>query len=434
MNAMRRILFSLVLLPLAWPLWGGTLDITITGGAEGAAPIAVVPFGWAGSGMTPGANIGQIVAADLKRCGRFRLLAEQDMVARPTQASQVEFRDWRALGMDHLVVGNVTGTGPNGYQVTFALFDVYRGEQMLSYEINFGERHLRAAAHRIADMIYEKLTGQPGAFNTRIAYVTSIASGQEQPTVALQVADADGFNPQTIVESKDPIMSPAWSPDGSRIAYVSFEGSQPSIYVQEIASGKRRKIASYPGINGAPAWSPDGSRLALTLSKDGNPDIYVYELQSGSLKKLTDHYAIDTEASWSPDGSTLVFTSDRGGKQQVYRMSSSGGEARRISFEGVSNAKASYSPDGKSLALEVQTDRGFCIGLLDLASGTTRVLTEGGSDETPRFAPNGSMIIYASKSSGRATLAAVSVDGRVKQRLQLQAGDVREPAWSPLMK
>jgi len=434
MNSMKRIIISLLLIFLALPLWGGSLDITITGGAEGATPIAVVPFAWSGSGQPPGFNIGEIVAADLERSGRFRLLAQQDMLARPSQASQVEFRDWRALGMDHLVIGNVAGMGPGSYQLSFILFDVYRGEQLLAYEMTFADQQLRGVAHRVADMIYEKLTGQPGAFNTRVAYVTSIGSGQGLPNVALQVADADGFNPQTIVESKDPLMSPAWSPDGRRIAYVSFENNQPSIYIQEIASGKRRKVASYPGINGAPAWSPDGNRLAMTLSKDGNPDIFVYDLQSGSMKKLTSHYAIDTEAAWSPDGSYMVFTSDRGGKQQIYRMDTAGGEPRRLSFEGLSNARASFSPDGKSLVLETQTEKGYAIGLMDLASGAIRVLTEGGYDETPSFAPNGSMIIYATKGNNdKGELAAVSVDGRFKQRLQLQAGDVREPDWSPNM-
>ncbi|MEO5343249.1 MAG: Tol-Pal system beta propeller repeat protein TolB [Gammaproteobacteria bacterium SHHR-1] len=428
-------ILALLSLFCALPAWSNTLDITISGGTEAASPIAVVPFGWAGSGPAPDYNLGQIIAADLERSGRFRTLDPLDLIAQPQQPEQVEFRDWRALGMDHLVIGEVTGLGPEGYAVSMSLFDVYKSEQILSFQLNFGQRNQRAAAHHLADLIYEKLAGEPGAFNTRVAYVTSITTAEGQ-RIALQVADSDGFNPQTIVASSEPLMSPAWSPDGRRIAYVSFEKGEPSIYVQELANGQRRKVTSYPGINGAPAWSPDGSKLAMTLSKDGNPDIFVYDMATGALSKLTEHYAIDTEPAWSPDGSQLVFTSDRGGRQQIYRMSVSGGEPRRLTFQGQSNARASFSPDGTLLVLETQIENGYGIGVQDLASGSLRVLTRGGFDESPSFAPNGRMIIYATKagSGSKGELAAVSVDGRVRQQLKLQAGDVREPAWSPRVK
>ncbi|MBF0255224.1 MAG: Tol-Pal system beta propeller repeat protein TolB [Gammaproteobacteria bacterium] len=432
---MTRLLVLLLLSFHALGAWASSLDITISGGTEAASPIAVIPFGWAGSGEPTQFNLGEIIAADLERSGRFRTLEEKDMISRPQRAEQVEFRDWRALAMDHLVIGEVTGSGPDAYQASMTLFDVYRAEPMLSFQLPFSARTQRAAAHHLADLIYEKLTGEPGAFNTKVAYVTSTTSA-EGKRIALQVADSDGYGPQTIVASAEPLMSPAWSPDGRRIAYVSFEKGEPSIYVQELANGQRRKLTAYPGINGAPAWSPDGSKLAMTLSKDGNPDIFVLDVSSGSLSKITNHYAIDTEPSWSPDGRSLVFTSDRGGRQQLYLVSASGGEPRRLTFEGQSNARGSFSPDGKSLVLETQTSNGYGIGLLDIASSRLRVLSNGGFDESPSFAPNGRMIIYATKagSGGKGELAAVSVDGRVKQQLKLQAGDVREPAWSPKAK
>lgn len=416
---------------LSASVWANTLDITITGGTEGSSPIAVIPSGWTGSGPEPQYNINDIIAADLHRSGRFRTLEQRDMLSKPHTKDQVQFQDWRALGMDHLVIGQMTGVGPDRYSVNFQLFDVYRGEVLLSYETGFNSRNLRSVAHKLADMIYEKLTGEPGAFDTRIAYITATGAGDTRRT-SLQIADSDGYNPQTIVASPDPLMSPAWSPDGRQIAYVSFEKGQPSIYVQEIASGKRRKVAGYQGINGAPAWSPDGRKLAMTLSKDGNPDIYIHDMASGALDRFTNHYAIETEAAWTPDGRGLIFTSDRGGKQQIYRAAlGEGDNPKRITFEGQSNARGSYSPDGKLIVLETQTANGFGIAVQEVATGRLKLLTNGGYDESPSFSPNGRMIIYATKINGRDELAAVSVDGRVKQRLQLQAGEVREPRWGP---
>ena len=353
------------------------------------------------------------------------------MLARPTSGDAVDFRDWRALAMENLVVGEVSPNGPGGYLVKFQLFDVFRGEQITGYSIPTTERDLRASAHHIADIIYETLTGQPGAFATRIAYVTSTRGRDGKDRVVLEVADADGYGPQTIVSSNEPLMSPAWSPDGRKLAYVSFEQGKPSIWVQEVFTGRRDKIASFKGINGAPAWSPDGRSLALTLSKDGSPDIYVMDLARRSVRAVTRHSAIDTEPAWSPDGRYIVFTSDRGGSPQIYRVSSAGGEAERLTFEGAYNARASYSPDGRQLALVTREDGKYRIGVMDLQTRNLRVLSDGSLDESPSFAPNGSMIIYASRARGRGVLAAVSTDGRVRQRLGLQAGDVREPVWSP---
>jgi TolB protein len=422
---MKRVL--LLLLLWGWHLTASAaLTIEITEGAEGALPIAVVPFG----GNAP-EDVAAIVASDLKRTGRFKPLPAADMLARPHSKAEVDFRDWRALKQESLVVGQVSPAGSGGYQIQFELFDVFRGEQLAGYQFTTTARDLRPTAHHIADLIYEALTGERGAFATRIAYITGVRSGDGKERVALQVADSDGFNPQTIFSSTEPVLSPSWSPDGRRLAYVSFENRKPAIYIQEVYSGQREKVADFPGINGAPAWSPDGRELALTLSKDGNPDIYVMDLGSRSLRAITRHPAIDTEPSWSPDGGSLVFTSDRGGAPQIYRVSAGGGEPQRVTFEGSYNAKASYSPDGKLLTMVSREGGEFRIGVLDLASKAFRTVSDGNLDESPSFAPNSSMLIYAARAGGRGVLYAVSADGRTRQRLALDIGDVREPVWSP---
>jgi TolB protein len=410
------------------------LTIEITEGAEGAIPIALVPFVWEGQGTPPPEDVAAVIGADLGRSGRFRTLPEGDMLSRPRSAAEVDFRDWRALGQDALVLGSVAPSGPGAYVVRFQLFDVLRGEQLAGFNVPATEAGLRRTAHQIADIIFEKLTGIPGAFATRIAYVTDERGAEGATRLALKVADADGHNPQTIVSSSEPLMSPAWSPDARRIAYVSFEKRRHAIYVQELLTGRREQIAAYEGINGAPAWSPDGRRLAMTLSKDGNPDIYVMELGTKRLTRLTDHYAIDTEPAWSPDGHWIVFTSDRGGAPQIYRMPSTGGGAERVSFQNAYNARASYSPDGQALVLVTREAGQYRIGLLRLQDRVLQVLTRGQLDESPSFAPNGSMIIYATRSGRRGELAAVSSDGSVHQRLALEEGEVREPAWSPVIR
>jgi TolB protein len=413
------------------------LTIEITEGVEGALPIAVVPFGWQGA-QPPAEDVASIINADLHRSGRFKTLPPVDMLARPTAGDEVQFKDWRALGTEYLVVGQVQKSGVRGYTVRFQLFDVYRGEQLTGYSIPTTGPNLRITAHRIADLVYEKLMGVPGAFATRVAYITSLRLpaelGQQKTRIDLRVADADGHNPQTIVSSSEPLLSPAWSPDGRKIAYVSFEEGQSAIYVQEVFTGRRQKLTDFKGINGAPAWSPDGRKLAMALSKGGNLDIYVLDLASRKLRQITNHYAIDTEPAWSPDGRNIVFTSDRGGKPQIYQTPSYGGKAKRLTFQNAYNARASYSPDGKSLTLVTREDGNYRIAVVDLESGIMQVLSRGNLDESPSFAPNGSMIIYASKAGYRGVLAAVSVDGRVRQRLALEEGDVREPVWSPFEK
>jgi TolB protein len=421
----------LVLLAVVRPAWSA-LTIEITQGTEGAIPIAVVPFGW--SGMAGGApeNISAIISADLNRSGRFEALPDSDLVAHPTEGSQVQFQNWRMVNVDNLVVGKITESGQQ-YSVQFQLFDVFRGNQIAGYSFNVGRQELRRVAHHISDLIYEKLTGERGAFNTQIAYVTT-SGNPDNKTYTLLVADSDGYNPQTILTSKEPLMSPSWSPDASQLAYVSFENKTAQIYVQELRTGTRRKLASFKGINGAPAWSPDGRTLAVTLSRDGNPEIYTMDLKSNTLKRITNSAGIDTEPVWTPDGGSIIFTSDRGGSAQLYRVPASGGQARRLTFEGNYNAGADISPDGRKIAMVHGAGGGYRIAVLDLGSGNLRVLTDGRLDESPSFSPNGSMIIYATGSGNREVLAAVSVDGSFRQRLSLQAGNVREPVWSPFGK
>ncbi|RMG33397.1 MAG: Tol-Pal system beta propeller repeat protein TolB [Gammaproteobacteria bacterium] len=428
---MQRNLLIVLLIWLVPALPALALEIEITEGVEGALPIAVVPFAYRGEGTPPSQDVAAIVRADLARSGRFRTLPLKDMLARPSRPEEVDFRDWRALKQENLVIGEVLPNGPGGYRVRFRLFDVYRGAQITGIGLETTENDLRSTAHRIADLIYEALIGERGAFDTRIAYITSIRDRQGREKVHLKVADADGYNPQTIVSSSEPLMSPAWSPDGRRIAYVSFEKRRPAIWVQKVLTGERQRVAAFQGINGAPAWSPDGRYLALTLSKGGNPDIYILDLRRRSLRQLTRHWAIDTEAAWSPDGRFIVFTSDRAGTPQIYRVPVAGGTPERITYEGNYNARASYSPDGRYLTMVTRVNGNFRIGLLDMENGDLRVLSRGDLDESPSFAPNGSMIIYAGRDDGRGVLWAVSTDGRVRQRLATQAGDVREPAWSP---
>jgi TolB protein len=431
---MNKILSVFVIYLLLASTAHAVLTIEITRGREGAAPIAIVPFAWQGKGAPP-LQLHAVVAADLQRSGAFNPLPEQDLIARPHRAAEVQFADWRALNVDNVVVGSMQALPDGSYQVQFQLLDVYKRTQLAGYSIRSRQQDLRRTAHQISDIIFKTLTGVPGAFDTRIAYITVTGKGKAQKTYRLAVADADGFNEQVIFESKQPLMSPAWHPNGKQLAYVSFDNGRSEIYLQDLLSGRTEKLASFKGINSAPAFSPDGRRLAMTLSRDGNPEIYVMDLATRRLQRITRNYAIDTEPAWMPDGTALVFTSDRGGLPQIYKVgvtrSGVTGRPQRLTFEGRYNARAAVSPDGRRLAMVHREDGKFRIAVQELDTGRYRVLTRSRLDESPSFAPNGSMIIYATEDNYRGVLAAVSVDGRAQQRLRLQTGDVREPAWSP---
>lgn len=409
------------------------LRIRIDGGAVGAKPIAIVPF-VNNTGTQLDTDVTQVITDDLQRSGLFEPLPPDAMLARPAQPQDVKFQNWRAVQVDHLVIGSINVRPGGGNIVRFHLFDVYRAEQLIAYDVPTDAQSggLRSAAHRVADYIYEAVTGTPGVFDTQIAYVTVEGAGDNR-RFRLVVADADGYAPKTVVTSREPLLSPAWSPDFSRLAYVAFEDGRTAIYVHELATGRAERLMRKSGLNGAPSWSPDGRHIVASLSYQGSPDIYRIAVGSKQLKRLTDSAAIETEPDWSPDGSRILFTSDRGGKPQIYEMPADGGRATRVSFEGRSNSRGRYSPDGKQIALVNYDDQGYRIGVLDLETRQTNILSNGPLDESPSFAPNGAVLIYARQTSGGGELATVTSDGRVRQRLS-QSGSVREPAWSPFLK
>jgi len=407
------------------------LNIEITRGAGRRIPVAVVPFGWEGQDAAAPYDIDNVIGADLHRSGRFEPIEEADMLQKPVSGLDIDFEDWSILGVEAVIIGKITQTGANAYSIQFQLFDVFTREQLVGYRMPASRGTMRRVAHRAADMIYEKLTGVPGVFGTKVAYVT--ADGQPGDRLyTLVVSDADGENEFTIMESKDPIMSPAWSADSRRLAYVSFEDNVSTIFVQTLRTGNRVKVSSRAGINGAPAFSPDGRKLVLTLGGvDGNLDINVLDLATRKATRLTTNRAIDTEGTWSPDGRSIYFTSDRSGGPQVYRIPVAGGTPERITFEGSYNARPRLSPDGSKLAL-VHVDRGnYRIAVLDIESRDLLILSTGSQDESPSFAPNSDTLIYATREGRNGVLEMVSADGLVRQRLASGKGDVREPVWSP---
>ncbi|MDH3607985.1 MAG: Tol-Pal system beta propeller repeat protein TolB [Gammaproteobacteria bacterium] len=427
MKTLVRV-FALSVFLFIWQSAHAVLEIEITQGVEGALPIAIAVF--VGETYTAPEAIETIVRNDLARSGFFDVLDKQRFPQVVVNPSQLDFKAWRDTGVESLLLGKITQAGGDQYHIEFQLIDLIRKKRLLGNVIPAGTKDVRKVGHKISDLVFESLTGIRGAFSTRVAYVSTINRGGIKKYV-LQIADADGYNARTIFSSSKQILSPAWSPDGSRLAYVSFESDNSAIYVQDIIQGTRAKVSAKSGINSAPSWSPDGRRLALTLSAGGSPDIYILDLGAKNLKRLTSGSAIDTEPSWMPDGKTLLFTSDRSGGPQIYQVSVNGGKAQRLTFDGKYNAAADISPDGRFIALVNNSGNGFRIAIMDMQSKAMRVISNGNLDEGPSFAPNGSMIMYATADQGRGVLAAVSADGRVKQKLRLTEGDVREPSWSP---
>ena len=421
---MKRFLLLLGFLLLALAARAQlTIDITTSGGRQ--IPIAVVPM--AGE-SAQAQSVSEVVGADLSRTGLFKLVSASGVNPIPTEPSEVNFPDGAARNAEALVIGKIEPQSDGRLEVRFRLFDVQKSAQLASFSYVVAPAQLRATAHRIADVIYERLTGDKGVFSTKITYVVKRGRRYE-----LQVADADGFNPQSVLASNEPIISPAWSPDGSRIAYVSFDQKKPVVVVQNLAQGTTRVVANFRGNNSAPAWSPDGRWLAVALSKDGLTQIYRVSANGGEAQRLTHSSGIDTQPAFSPDGQSIAFTSDRGGSAQIYRMPANGGEPERLTFEGSYNVGPRYSPDGKSIVFVQREGGRYRIAQMELATRQIQVLTpEGVLDDAPTFAPNGKMVLYEAQVGGRGQLAAVSSDGRVRQRLTSAAGDVQDPAWGPL--
>ena len=402
------------------------LSIEITGAGAQRIPIALVPFAGENA-LQPG--ISTIIRADLERSGLFRGLELPPIVPEPTEATTINYAEWRSRLADALLVGSVQPRPDGRFEARFRLYDVVKQVPLGGVAYTLGKEQLRATAHRISDFVYEKLTGEKGVFSTRIAYVVKRGNRYE-----LQISDYDGAGAETALASFEPIISPVWSPDGKRLAYVSFEAKKPVVYVHSLVDGKRRVIANFKGSNSAPAWTPDGNRLAVVLSREGGSQMFMINADGTGLRRLASSTSIDTEPRFSPDGQWIYFTSDRGGTPQLYRMPAAGGEPQRITFEGSYNVTPRISPDGKTIAYITRNSAGkFQVALLDLSNRQVQILTDSDRDESPSFSPNGRMILLATVINERGVLSAVSADGRVKQRLSTAAGDVREPAWGPFI-
>ena len=406
------------------------LNITIDGGSASAIPIAVTDFVYPDGPLST--DISEVIRNDLARSGQFAPLAKDLLVEHPGADDDINMGTWRLLKADYLAYATIQSVSAGRIEIRFRLTSVADEKQLLALTLPIKTDQLRAGAHFIADKIYEEIIGVPGAFSTKLAYVT-VTENASGVHYQLMVSDADGFNPQSLVTSKEPLMSPAWSPDRQRIAYVSFEQGGSAIYIQHLKTGERTLMANFKGINSAPKFSPNGDRLAVTLSKGGNPDIYSIDLNSKAVTQLTTHWAIDTEPEWSTDGRRVFFTSDRGGKPHIYQIELASQDVSRVTFEGDYNARASLSPDETYLAMVHGNNNNFKIGLLHRPSGTLQLLSKGPLDESPSFAPNGSMVLYATKNDeNQGVLRAVSLDGQTTNDLVLSDGSVREPAWSPL--
>lgn len=412
------------------------LNIQITQGVDNPIPIAIVPFSWEGSGFLS-EDIDGIVRNDLEQVGEFRALSLSNMIATPHEESQVFYRDWDILAQDYLLVGKINrAPGSQLVQVQYEFFDINRQMKLAGEVLTGSVSQLRDIGHEISNVVFEAVTGTRGAFTTEILYIVSEFISPTESIFRLEKSDYDGQRAQVLLESPEPIMSPSWSPNGQDVAYVSFETDLPRIYIQNIVTGQRRQITNYPNINSSPVWSPDGSKLAMVLSKDGSPDIYVQDLNSNELIRVTDHPLIDTEPSWSKDGRSIVFMSDRTGQPQVYQMElgASSFDVERLTYDCFQCMKAQFLPDGVNLVHVRRATRqnpNYQIAILNIETLRVITLTDTSLDESPSVAPNGSMIMYATKFAGRGVLDAVSIDGRVKFRLPSTQGDVREPSWSP---
>ena len=431
MNKRISCLLALGFLLFCSRTWA-ELVVEITKGQAEAIPIAIVPFGSPGAAAAP-FDVAQLVSSDLARSGRFNTTDRKDMVEQPHAGAAISFDDWRRLNNDYIVVGQVQTVDADHFNITFELYNVLTRQRMLGYQFTANKPGLRLASHQVADMVFQKILGIRGAFATRIAYI-SVLGTLPHRQYRLIVSDADGENPHIVMQSNEPLMSPAWSPDGQSLAYVSFEDRLPSVYVQFLQTGERRRVSARAGVNQAPAWSPDGKKLALTLStRDGNLDVYTLDLTTQALTRITDDPGIDTEPQWSKDGQSIYFTSDRAGGPQIYRVGiRSGDKPQRLTFQGSYNARPRVSPDESQLAFVTQEDGGYRIATMDLRShGEVQVLTKGHFDVSPSYAPNGAEIIYATRDRGRGVLALVSADGRVQERLVSSEGELQEPAWAP---
>jgi len=410
----------------------GEFVVEVTKGQTEAIPLAVVPFASAQLAAAS-FDVAQLVSDDLARSGRFRTMDRKDMIDQPHSGANVAFDDWRRLNNDYIVVGSMQSDATDHYSITYELYNVLTKQRLLGFQISSNRPGLRSAGHQIADAVFEKILGIRGAFSTRIAYI-SVLGQLPNRSYQLIVADADGENPRVVMQSREPLMSPSWSPDGQALAYVSFEDRVPTIYTQTLKTGDRQRVSAHAGVNQAPAWSPDGKKMALVLStRDGNLDVYVLDLTTQLLSRITDDPGIDTEPQWSKDGQSLYFTSDRAGGPQIYKVGiKPGDKPKRLTFQGGYNAMPHLSPDDSQLAFVTQEEGAFRIATMDLRGrGEVQVLTKGHYDISPSYAPNGAVLIYGTRDRGRGVLALVSADGRVQQRLVSSEGELQAPAWAP---